>query len=132
MTEHQLDFKLPNLVLSIGCELNETNKSYVFENEDVFLEHLLVLWTLSIQYNYYITLTSGLYLSRFAVAKDEVNMVAVGQKHIQGKPVTIASLRPSILPMNGVESGSGPVYISGEHLTLKEDLEDTTQEEEHS
>ncbi|XP_018108976.1 nucleoplasmin isoform X2 [Xenopus laevis] len=107
-----------------GCVLSKDHKTYVFKPEDDFLEHLLKLWTICLA----------------TEAKDETNVVAAELHHTQGKPITIASLRPSVLPMinvNGLEfstpvtftlkSGSGPVYISGIHISL-DDVEDVTPE----
>ncbi|KAE8619192.1 hypothetical protein XENTR_v10009679 [Xenopus tropicalis] len=109
-----------------GCVLSKDDKTYVFEPEDDFLEHLLELWTICLG----------------AETKDETNVVAAELRQTQGKPITIASLRPSVLPMinvNGLEfstpvtftlkSGSGPVYISGIHISLVDDGEDETQED---
>ncbi|KAM4677581.1 nucleoplasmin-like [Discoglossus pictus] len=93
----------------------------VFATEEDYFEHLLKLWTICLG----------------ADAKDEVNVIAVEEKYTQGKLVPIASLRPSILPMvnvSGLEfnppvtfiltSGSGPVHISGRHLTLEVDQDE--------
>ncbi|XP_053319815.1 nucleoplasmin-like [Spea bombifrons] len=112
-----------------GCKLSKECKKCVFETEDDFLEHLLGLKTICLGPD----------------AKDEMNVISVELKHTQGKPVTIASLRLSVLPMINVDglelsppvtfiltSGSGPVYISGQHLTLEDDLQIESEEEEQT
>ncbi|XP_066495772.1 nucleoplasmin-like [Tiliqua scincoides] len=105
-----------------GCELNSGIRSCVVKEEDDLLEHLVYLKTMS--------LGEG--------ATDELHVVAAESKNMASapKPVPIASLRHSILPMvslDGFEfippvtfilkSGSGPVYLNGQHLIL-EDLSD--------
>ncbi|XP_029459761.1 nucleoplasmin-like isoform X2 [Rhinatrema bivittatum] len=111
-----------------GCELNKSTKTTTFQPEDDYREHLLSLRTICLG----------------SEAKDELNVVAVQSSNVpQGKVVPIASLQPSILPMinmNGLElippvtfilkSGSGPVYISGQHLALEEDLDEEEPETE--
>ncbi|XP_064421764.1 nucleoplasmin-like [Latimeria chalumnae] len=110
-----------------GCELTEANRRYVFEVEDDLLEHQLSIKTICVG----------------AESNDELNVVAVESKYTyNGKAVAIASLRSSVLPMVSMhslelippvtfilQSGSGPIYISGQHLVLEED-EETAQEEE--
>ncbi|XP_018421713.1 PREDICTED: nucleoplasmin-2 [Nanorana parkeri] len=116
-----------------GCELNEQNKTFVFKvaDEDKS-EHQLALRTVCLGSN----------------AKDEFHVVEIVPQVVEGsanKPVPIATLKPSILPMAtmmGIEltppvtfqlkSGSGPVYISGQHVALEEDYswaEDEGEEE---
>ncbi|XP_030055491.1 nucleoplasmin [Microcaecilia unicolor] len=111
-----------------GCELNKSTKTSTFEPEDDVREHLLSLQAICLG----------------AEAKDELNVVAVQSSNAsQGKAVPIASLQISILPMvnmNGLElippvtftlkAGSGPVYISGQHLALEEDLDEEESEKE--
>ncbi|XP_074837806.1 putative aspartate aminotransferase, cytoplasmic 2 [Carettochelys insculpta] len=103
-----------------GCELNtRTRRCVVVEDED-FLEHLVLLKTICLGEE----------------AKDELHVVAVASKNTYGdnRPVPIASLRLSVLPMislDGFElippvafelkSGTGPVYLNGQHLILEDD-----------
>nr|XP_033805561.1 nucleoplasmin-like [Geotrypetes seraphini] len=105
-----------------GCELNKSTKMSTFEPEDDVREHLLSLQAICLG----------------AEAGDELNVIAVQSSNASpGKAVPIASLQISILPtinMNGLElippvtftlkAGSGPVYISGQHVALEEDLEE--------
>ncbi|XP_040271757.1 nucleoplasmin-2 isoform X2 [Bufo bufo] len=104
-----------------GCELNEQNKTFVFKvSDDDKSEHQLALRTVCLGDK----------------AKDEFHVVEIVPQ-VEGsdvQPVPIASLKPSILPMAtmmGIEltppitfrlkAGSGPVYISGQHIALEED-----------
>ncbi|POI33956.1 hypothetical protein CIB84_002292 [Bambusicola thoracicus] len=95
------------------------DRSCVVKEDDDFLEHLVLLRTISLG----------------ADARDELHVVAVESKNTYGdhKPVPIASLRVSVLPMislKGLEfvppvtfmlqCGSGPVYLSGQHITLED------------
>ncbi|XP_075457549.1 nucleoplasmin-2 isoform X2 [Ascaphus truei] len=113
-----------------GCELSEQSKTSVFKvsDDDDKYEHQLALRTICLGEK----------------AKDEFHVVEIVDGS-DGKPVPIATLKPSILPMAtmvGVEltppitfrlrAGSGPVYISGQHVALEEDLswaEDEVEEE---
>ncbi|XP_075715659.1 nucleoplasmin-like [Rhinoderma darwinii] len=101
-----------------GCELSSSCRKYVFEVEDDYLVHFLGLWTICL-----------------GDAQNEAHVIAIDNEQTQGQPVTIASLQPSLLPMvnvHGLEitppvtflltSGSGPVYISGQHVTLEANL----------
>ncbi|XP_031458074.1 nucleoplasmin-like [Phasianus colchicus] len=102
-----------------GCELGVNSQSCVVKEDDDFLEHLVLLRTISLG----------------ADARDELHVVAVESKNTYGdhKPVPIASLRVSVLPMislKGLEfvppvtfmlqCGTGPVYLSGQHVTLED------------
>ncbi|XP_052557868.1 nucleoplasmin-like [Tympanuchus pallidicinctus] len=102
-----------------GCELGVNSQSCVVKEDDDFLEHLVLLKTISLGAN----------------ARDELHVVAVESKNTYGdhKPVPIASLRVSVLPMislKGLEfvppvtfmlqCGTGPVYLSGQHVTLED------------
>ncbi|KAM6106779.1 LOW QUALITY PROTEIN: beta-3 adrenergic receptor [Pterocles gutturalis] len=108
-----------------GCQLGTGTPSCVVKEEDDFFEHLLLLRTICLG----------------AEARDELHVVAVDSKNTSGehRPVPIAALRSSVLPMislSGLElvppitfvlkCGAGPVYLSGQHVTL----EDDAQEEE--
>ncbi|XP_067168377.1 nucleoplasmin-like [Apteryx mantelli] len=103
-----------------GCELSTSARSCVVEEGDDFLEHLVLLKTISLGPD----------------ARDELHVVAVDSKNTCGerKPVPIASLRLSVLPMislKGLEfvppvtfvlqCGAGPVYLHGQHLILEDD-----------
>ncbi|XP_025970005.2 nucleoplasmin-like [Dromaius novaehollandiae] len=117
-----------------GCELGTGARSCVVEEGDDFLEHLVLLKTICLGPD----------------ARDELHVVAVDSKNTYGdaKPVPIASLRLSVLPMislKGLEfvppvtfvlqSGAGPVYLHGQHLSLEDDarseaIEDALSEED--
>ncbi|KAM4037683.1 nucleoplasmin-like [Anomaloglossus baeobatrachus] len=97
-----------------GCELNSSCRKFVFKIEDDYVVHSLELWTICL-----------------GETKDEIHMIAVDNQQTEEDLVTIAALRPSLLPMINVHgfmipspvtflltSGSGPVYISGKHVTL--------------
>ncbi|XP_072005465.1 nucleoplasmin-2 isoform X2 [Engystomops pustulosus] len=105
-----------------GCELNEQNKTFVFKvSDEDKSEHQLALRTVCLGDK----------------AKDEFHIVEIVPQEVEGsdsQPVPIATLKPSILPMAtmvGIEltppitfrlkAGSGPVYISGQHIALEED-----------
>ncbi|XP_068776636.1 nucleoplasmin-like [Struthio camelus] len=103
-----------------GCKLGAGARSYVVEEDDDFLEHLVLLKTISLGPD----------------ARDELHVVAVDSKNTYGdhKPVPIASLRLSVLPtisLKGLEfvppvtfvlqCGAGPVYLHGQHLILEDD-----------
>ncbi|XP_069800503.1 nucleoplasmin-2 isoform X2 [Dendropsophus ebraccatus] len=105
-----------------GCELNEQNKTFVFKvSDEDKSEHQLALRTVCLGDK----------------AKEEFHIVEIVPQEVEGadaQPVPIATLKPSILPMAtmvGIEltppitfrlkAGSGPVYISGQHVALEED-----------
>ncbi|XP_078522820.1 nucleoplasmin-like [Lissotriton helveticus] len=112
-----------------GCELNKETNSCTFNVKDDLLEHLLFLRTIFLG----------------AEAKDELHVVAVeSQSTYHGDPVPIASLRPSIQTMvnvNGLEftppvtfilkSGTGPVHICAQHLTLNENMDEVDLDVDH-
>ncbi|KAJ6658679.1 hypothetical protein lerEdw1_019839 [Lerista edwardsae] len=98
-----------------GCELNSSIRRCVVEEKDGVLEHLVDLQTMSLGED----------------ATDELHVVAVESKNMPShpKPIPIASLRRSVLPMvclDGfdftppvtfiLKSGTGPVYLNGQHL----------------
>ncbi|XP_073413204.1 nucleoplasmin-2 isoform X2 [Dendrobates tinctorius] len=117
-----------------GCELNDQKKTFVFKvSDDDKSEHQLALRTVCLGDK----------------AKDEFHVVEIVPQAVEGsdaQPVPIATLKPSILPMAtmvGIEltppitfrlkAGSGPVYISGQHVALEEDYtwaEEEGEEEE--
>ncbi|KAJ1127680.1 hypothetical protein NDU88_006073 [Pleurodeles waltl] len=113
-----------------GCELKADKKEYSFKGDDDENEHQLSLRTVSLG----------------AGAKDELNIVEAEGMSYEGKPIKVilASLKPSVQPtvsLGGFEitppvtlrlkSGSGPIYISGQHLVaLDEDLESEEEDEE--
>ncbi|KAE8619236.1 hypothetical protein XENTR_v10009701 [Xenopus tropicalis] len=113
-----------------GCELSEQNKTFEFkisEDEDK-CEHQLALRTVCLGDK----------------AKDEFHVVEIVTKEEGAeKPVPIATLKPSILPMAtmvGIEltppvtfrlkAGSGPVYISGQHVAMEDDYSWAEEEDE--
>ncbi|XP_058715319.1 nucleoplasmin-like isoform X3 [Poecile atricapillus] len=106
----------PNVSGSEGCRLATGARSCVVEEDDDFLEHLVLLRTICLG----------------AEARDELHVVAVDSKNASGehRPVPIAALRSSLLPMinlKGLElvppvtfvlqCGAGPVYLSGQRVT---------------
>ncbi|XP_075063260.1 nucleoplasmin-2 isoform X2 [Mixophyes fleayi] len=114
-----------------GCELNEQNKTFVFKvSDEDKTEHQLALRTICLGDK----------------VKDEFHIVEVVPQEQEGseaKPVPIATLKPSILPMAtmvGIEltppitfrlkCGSGPVFISGQHIALEEDYSWAEEEED--
>ncbi|XP_053905594.1 nucleoplasmin isoform X2 [Cuculus canorus] len=114
-----------------GCRLNADTQSCVVKEDNDFLEHLVLLKTICLG----------------ADATDELHVVAVDSKNTYGKhkPVPIAALRPSVLPtisLKGLElvppvrfvlkCGAGPVYLSGQYLTLEDDDRSKAQEEDVS
>ncbi|XP_062995558.1 nucleoplasmin-like [Elgaria multicarinata webbii] len=103
-----------------GCELNNTTRRCVVKEEDDLLEHLVYLRTVSLGED----------------ADDSPHVVAVESKNMASipKPVPIATLRRSVLPMVSLDSfeltppvsfilksGNGPVYLNGQHLILEDD-----------
>ncbi|KAH0623178.1 hypothetical protein JD844_031218 [Phrynosoma platyrhinos] len=116
------------VVVLWGCELNDTIRKCIVEVDDDLLEHLVYLKTVSLGED----------------ADDKPHVVAVESKNMASslKPVPLVSLRHSVLPMtclDGFEfippvtfilkSGTGPVYLHGEHLIL-EDVSDYEPTEE--
>ncbi|XP_078391426.1 nucleoplasmin-like [Cetorhinus maximus] len=101
-----------------GCELNTQQKTFTFEIKEDVLEHQLVIGTVCLG----------------ADSQDELNIVTLRSKNSTGnKPIPIASLRRSVLPMISIagidctppvtfslQAGSGPVYISGQYLVMEE------------
>ncbi|XP_061448597.1 uncharacterized protein LOC133368407 [Rhineura floridana] len=98
-----------------GCELNGESRRYEVKEQDDILEHFLYLRTVSLGED----------------ANDEPHVVAVESKNMSSvlKPITVASLRPSVLPMISLDdfelippvvfilkSGTGPVYLNGQHV----------------
>ncbi|XP_039943752.1 nucleoplasmin-like isoform X1 [Hirundo rustica] len=114
-----------------GCQLGTGARSCVVKEDDDLLEHLVLLRTICLG----------------ADARDELHVVAVDSKNASGerKPVPIAALRSSLLPMislKGLElvppvtfvlqCGAGPVYLSGQRVTLEDDAVPEAHEEELS
>ncbi|KAM5172517.1 nucleophosmin [Mantella aurantiaca] len=113
-----------------GCELKADKKEYAFKVDDDENDHQLSLRTVTLG----------------AAAKDELHIVEAEGMNYQAKPIKIvlASLKPSVQPtvsLGGFEitppvtlrlkAGSGPVYVSGQHLiALEEGLESSDEEEE--
>ncbi|XP_065440677.1 nucleoplasmin-2 isoform X1 [Chrysemys picta bellii] len=102
-----------------GCELNHEKQTYTFKIPDEWkYEQQLALRTICLGEK----------------AKDEFNVVEIvpSEDSQDTTPVPLATLKPSVLPMAtmvGVEltppvtfrlrAGSGPVYITGQHVTCK-------------
>uniref|UniRef100_A0AAY4A1N8 Nucleophosmin n=1 Tax=Denticeps clupeoides TaxID=299321 RepID=A0AAY4A1N8_9TELE len=113
-----------------GCEL-KSGKEVVFNPEDDDLEHQLSIRMVCVDPS----------------TKDEMHIIEAEGRDTEGQEVqaVIASLKPSTLPsvcLGGFEitppvvfrlkSGSGPVYISGQHLVMGADqsFDDDEDEEE--
>ncbi|MEE6512303.1 hypothetical protein FKM82_019256 [Ascaphus truei] len=113
-----------------GCELKADKKEYSFKVDDDENAHQLSLRTVSLGVG----------------AKDELHVVEAEGMNYEGKMIKIAlaSLKPSVQPtvsLGGFEitppvvlrlkSGSGPVYVSGQHLVaLEDDMESSDEEED--
>ncbi|XP_063784316.1 nucleophosmin [Pseudophryne corroboree] len=125
--EHMAPLRPQNFLF--GCELKAEKKEYAFKLDDDENEHQLSLRTVSLG----------------AAAKDELHIVEAEGMSYEGKTIKIvlASLKPSVQPtvsLGGFEiappvvfrlkSGSGPVYVSGQHLVALEDLGTSDEEEE--
>uniref|UniRef100_A0A8D0F574 Nucleophosmin n=1 Tax=Strix occidentalis caurina TaxID=311401 RepID=A0A8D0F574_STROC len=111
-----------------GCEL-KADKEYQFKVDDEENEHQLSLRT--------VTLGAG--------AKDELHIVEAEALDYEGNPVKVvlASLKMSVQPtvsLGGFEitppvvlrlkCGSGPVYVSGQHLVALEEEPESDDEED--
>ncbi|XP_074020174.1 nucleoplasmin-2 [Numenius arquata] len=113
-----------------GCELSSQQDSYTFQvPEEWQCEQQLALRTICLG----------------EAAPDEFHVVEIVQVE-EGDtrpPVPLATLKPSVLPMAtlvGVEltppvtfrlrAGSGPVYISGQHISMMPNLSWAEEEEE--
>ena len=112
-----------------GCEL-KADRDYHFKVDNDENEHQLSLRTVSLG----------------AGAKDELHVVEAEAMNYEGSPikVTLATLKMSVqskVSLGGFEitppvvlqlkCGSGPVYISGQHLVaVEEDAESEDEEEE--
>uniref|UniRef100_A0A8D0GWQ2 Nucleophosmin/nucleoplasmin 2 n=1 Tax=Sphenodon punctatus TaxID=8508 RepID=A0A8D0GWQ2_SPHPU len=110
--------------------MNSEKRTYVFEIPDEWhYEQQLALRTICLGEN----------------AKDEFNVVEFvpPENSKNPTPVPIVTLKPSVLPMAtmvGLEltppvtfrlrAGSGPVYITGQHVTCKLPREDEDEDEE--
>ncbi|XP_009980299.1 PREDICTED: nucleophosmin, partial [Tauraco erythrolophus] len=114
--------------LFAGCEL-KADKEYQFKVDDEENEHQLSLRT--------VTLGAG--------AKDELHVVEAEALDYEGNPikVVLASLKMSVQPtvsLGGFEitppvvlrlkCGSGPVYVSGQHLVALEEEPESDDEED--
>ncbi|KAI6073534.1 Nucleoplasmin domain-containing protein [Aix galericulata] len=115
------------LALIWGCELSSKQPSYTFQPpQEWHCEQQLALRTVCLGEK----------------ARDEFHVLEIVAPP-EDAPVPIATLKPSVLPMatlGGVEltppvtfhlrAGSGPVYISGQHISLMPDLSWEEEEEE--
>ncbi|XP_062995398.1 nucleoplasmin-like [Elgaria multicarinata webbii] len=115
-----------------GCQLNEKNPSYTFDiPEEWSFEQQLALRTICLGAN----------------AKDEFNIVEIitPKDKKESTAVHIATLKLSVLPMATLagldltppvtfrlKSGSGPVFLAGQHVTVGLDWngDDDREEEE--
>ncbi|XP_068518542.1 nucleoplasmin-2 isoform X5 [Anas acuta] len=116
------------MALIWGCELSSQRPSYTFQApQEWHCEQQLALRTVCLGEK----------------ARDEFHVVEIVPPLPEDPPVPIATLKPSVLPMatlGGVEltppvtfrlrTGSGPVYISGQHISLMPDLSWEEEEEE--
>uniref|UniRef100_A0A8C0USV4 Nucleophosmin n=1 Tax=Cyanistes caeruleus TaxID=156563 RepID=A0A8C0USV4_CYACU len=113
---------------TLGCEL-KADKEFQFKVDDEENEHQLSLRT--------VTLGAG--------AKDELHIVEAEALDYEGNPtkVVLASLKMSVQPtvsLGGFEitppvvlrlkCGSGPVYVSGQHLVALEEEPESDEEED--
>ncbi|NWX31988.1 NPM protein, partial [Notiomystis cincta] len=121
-----------------GCEL-KADKEFQFKVDDEENEHQLSLRTA----NCALLLTSQVTLG--AGAKDELHIVEAEALDYEGNPtkVVLASLKMSVQPtvsLGGFEitppvvlrlkCGSGPVYVSGQHLVALEEEPESDEEED--
>ncbi|XP_074898203.1 nucleoplasmin-2 [Buteo buteo] len=112
-----------------GCELSSERDSYTFQvPEEWQCEQQLALRTICLG----------------EMARDEFHVVEIVLAEGGARsPVPLATLKPSVLPMAtlmGVEltppvtfhlrAGSGPVYISGQHVSMMSNLSWDEEEEE--
>ncbi|XP_029890685.1 nucleoplasmin-2 isoform X1 [Aquila chrysaetos chrysaetos] len=112
-----------------GCELSSEQDSYTFQvPEEWQCEQQLALRTICLG----------------EMARDEFHVVEIVLAEGGARsPVPLATLKPSVLPMAtlmGVEltppvtfhlrAGSGPVYISGQHVSMMSNLSWDEEEEE--
>ncbi|NWU10153.1 NPM protein, partial [Cephalopterus ornatus] len=123
-----------------GCEL-KADKEYQFKVDDEENEHQLSLRTANAQSALFLTLQVTL----GAGAKDELHVVEAEALDYEGNPtkVVLASLKMSVQPtvsLGGFEitppvvlrlkCGSGPVYVSGQHLVALEEEPESDEEED--
>ncbi|NXP53616.1 NPM protein, partial [Heliornis fulica] len=121
-----------------GCEL-KADKEYKFKVDDEENEHQLSLRTAkrALLFTSQVTLGAG--------AKDELHVVEAEALDYEGNPikVVLASLKMSVQPtvsLGGFEitppvvlrlkCGSGPVYVSGQHLVALEEEPESDDEED--
>uniref|UniRef100_A0A8C6SFL3 Nucleophosmin n=1 Tax=Neogobius melanostomus TaxID=47308 RepID=A0A8C6SFL3_9GOBI len=132
MEDDMVDTSKPQMFL-FGCTLTSAKREHKVENDDDDeTEQQLSLKAVCLG----------------ADAEDKFHMVEVEGLTFDGKTATVplAALKPSVLPsvtLGGFEitppvtfrlqSGSGPVYISGQHfVSVKESEEDEDEEENNS
>ncbi|NWS84265.1 NPM protein, partial [Toxostoma redivivum] len=121
-----------------GCEL-KADKEFQFKVDDEENEHQLSLRTANC------ALFSTSQVTLGAGAKDELHVVEAEALDYEGNPtkVVLASLKMSVQPtvsLGGFEitppvvlrlkCGSGPVYVSGQHLVALEEEPESDEEEE--
>ncbi|XP_064408804.1 nucleophosmin 1b isoform X1 [Latimeria chalumnae] len=130
--EQRLESRLLSAhIFLFGCELKADKKEYNFTGEDNGSDQQLALRTVCVG----------------AEAKDEMHTVEMEALSYEGEPIRVqlVSLRPSVLTtvnLSGFEvtppvsfrlkSGSGPIYISGQHLINQEESDESEDEEENN
>ncbi|XP_017681948.1 PREDICTED: LOW QUALITY PROTEIN: nucleoplasmin ATPase-like [Lepidothrix coronata] len=112
-----------------GCQLGTGARSCMVKEGDDFLEHLVLLRTICLGTD----------------TRNELHVVAVDSENASGehRPVPIVALRNSVLPMISpkalelvppvtvmLQCGAGPVYLSGQCITLEDDASCSEAEEE--
>uniref|UniRef100_A0A4W4H6K3 Nucleoplasmin core domain-containing protein n=1 Tax=Electrophorus electricus TaxID=8005 RepID=A0A4W4H6K3_ELEEL len=116
-------------VLTLGCELTESNKEESFKADDTNHQHQLALRTMCLGHT----------------AKDEFNIIELvtGEGKARAKAVPIATLHAKSMPtvnLSGLDlhppvtfrlkHGSGPVYVGAEHVALEDYSDEEEGEEE--
>ncbi|XP_048451694.1 nucleophosmin 1b [Rhincodon typus] len=119
---------LNSSIYLFGCVLEEGRKEYKFQVQDDRMAHQLILRTVCVG----------------PETKDELHVIEVEAMNSNGKmiKVPLTSLKPSILTttvLGGFEvsppvclrlkTGSGPIYISGEHIVGMSDSDSESESE---
>ncbi|XP_073676968.1 nucleophosmin 1b [Garra rufa] len=130
MEDNIKDLSRPQMYL-FGCSLKADKKEYKVELDDDEAEHQLSLKAVCLG----------------AEAEDKFHTVEMEGLTYDGKTtkITLAVLKPSVLPslsLGGFEvtppvsfrlqSGGGPVYISGQHFVSVKESDDEDEEEEEN
>ncbi|KAK4814108.1 hypothetical protein QYF61_008203 [Mycteria americana] len=127
-----------------GCEL-KADKEYQFKVDDEENEHQLSLRTATMTFESSESARLVPSVTLGAGAKDELHVVEAEALDYEGNPikVVLASLKMSVQPtvsLGGFEitppvvlrlkCGSGPVYVSGQHLVALEEEPESDDEED--